>query len=39
METIFFGLCVCITGNFGVRKYNAMYRVCVQVSIMIFIFK
>ena len=25
METIFFGLCVCFTGNFGVRKYSAMY--------------
>ena len=25
METIFFGLCVCFTGNFGIRKYSDMY--------------
>ena len=37
METKFFGLFVCVTGNFGVRK--VWCYVCVQVSIMIFIFK
>ena len=29
METISLGcVCVCVTGNFGLRKYSAMYRMC-----------